>query len=73
MKAMVDGIKTVLLEDAKQVVGKEVDITVFDGGDHTHEEHGNVISLSYVSRKGPCLVTDHGDFAVDHVMEIRAA
>jgi hypothetical protein len=69
---MVEGIKTILMEDAREFVGKDVVLTVIEGG-AAHNEIAHVDTVAHVSHSGPCFITDHGDFRLDHVAEIRAA
>jgi hypothetical protein len=63
---MVDGIRSLFLEEAKELVGHDVKLVVVKGGIESEEE-AHVDSCSWVSRQGPSLVTEKGDFPIDHV------
>ena len=63
---MVDGIKTLLIEEAKAYKGADVILTVLDGKE-SHQEEAHVITIAHVAKSGPCFITDHGDVPVDHV------
>ncbi len=69
---MVDGIKSMFLEEAKELVGHDVHITVVRGG-LAFEEDAHVESCSWVHHQGPSLVTEKGDFPIDHVTEWHIA
>lgn len=69
---MVDSLKTPFVEEAKELVGHKIHLEVVEGS-HSSETDANVEHLCWVHGKGPSLITDQGDFAVDHVRSWRAA
>lgn len=70
---MVDGVRSLFLADAQEFVGKDVHLWVWENKSYRDAGVAHVTSLSYVKNQGPCLITDSGDFAIDHITSIRAA
>jgi hypothetical protein len=69
---MVDGIRTLFTSEAKELVGKHVHLTIVEGG-LQQEFDAHVDHVAQVAKEGTCLLTDHGDIRIDHVIEARAA
>lgn len=59
-----------LVTDASKFIGQFVHVTYLEPGQPERVSLAEVFDVNFVPLKGPCLVTDIGDFRLDRVAEL---
>ncbi|MBX3096526.1 MAG: hypothetical protein KF812_06665 [Fimbriimonadaceae bacterium] len=61
-----------LVTDATKFIGQFVHVTYLEPGQPERITLAEIFDVNFVPLKGPCLITDLGDFRLDRVAEVTA-